>query len=127
MLISPALALMRQSGPLQRNVDLSAPENQSPIQGAGPGGWQRGPTPPGRTRHLEQGLAEWALEAAWDQHTAFPRVHAWAAQNRTRSEGKGRLGAFVAVCTSPRQEADAQTALVRLLLKFSEPIRSDPG
>lgn len=34
---------------LQRNVDLSVPENQNRVQEAWPGGWRRSPTLPGRT------------------------------------------------------------------------------
>lgn len=51
--VAVSLALMGPSGPLQRNADLSAPENQNRVQGAGLNGWKRGLTSPGRTPLLE--------------------------------------------------------------------------
>lgn len=51
--VALSLALMGPSGPLQRNADLSAPENQNRVQGAWLNGWKRGLTSPGRTPLLE--------------------------------------------------------------------------
>lgn len=51
--VALSLALMGPSGPLQRNADLSAPENQNHVQGAGLNGLKRGLTSPGRTPLLE--------------------------------------------------------------------------
>lgn len=55
LLISPAL--MRPGGRrlLQKNVDLSVPENQNPVQGAWLGGWRRKP-------HLT-----WADTGIWNE------------------------------------------------------------
>lgn len=84
---------MRGSGLLQRNADLSAPENQNRVQGAWPGSWRRSPTSPGRTQAPGTGpggVGPGGGSRPRASHAAFPRVQALASPKPDSREEAGR-------------------------------------